>query len=223
MQEQSPSQLHVYVWNDPRENNCNSIVVDGKVPLLIDPGHLHRIEELKGRMRAEGVDPNSIKTVICTHAHPDHFDGTRAFHDSKVKIGVSREEETFIEEVGRPMYLQRGAQMPEYRVDFYLKEGSLVVGKHEFQVFLTPGHSPGGICIYWPRYRILFSGDLVFYNGVGRSDLPGGDPKRLKDSIEKMSNLPISLLVPGHGPPVQGEDQVRANFDYVKKAFLSFL
>lgn len=213
-------QLHVFLWEDGRENNCNTIFIDGQVPLLIDPGHLRRVNVLFEKMARKGLDPRRIKAVICTHGHPDHFEGTLAFRDVSTKIGISHPEERYIEEVGRPMYLQMGVTMPEFRVDFYLEDGELVVGRHEFQVIMTPGHSPGSISLYWPRHKVLIPGDVVFMQGIGRSDMPGGDVEKLKESIERLSRLQVELLIPGHGPVVQGAVNVGSNFDFVKKAFL---
>jgi hydroxyacylglutathione hydrolase len=119
------------------------------------------------------------------------------------------------------MYLQQGTTMPEYRVDFYLKEGDLQLGKHEFQVLETPGHSPGSLCLYWPRHRVLISGDVVFMQSVGRVDLPGGDAPTLKKSIERLGELPVELLIPGHGSAIPGSQRVRSNFEFVKGAYLS--
>ena len=213
-------QLYVYLWADQRENNCNSVFIDGKVPLLIDPGHQHRLDDLFSRMRADGVDPGRIKVVVCTHAHPDHFEGAAAFKDSSVKIAISQQEERFIEDIGRPMFEQQGATMPDYRVDFYLKDGELVLGKLELQVLLTPGHSPGSISIYWPRHKVLVPGDVVFSQGVGRVDLPGGDAKTLRTSVDRLSKLPVELVIPGHGPAIQGAERVRRNFEIIKRSFL---
>ena len=215
--------LYIYLWNDQRENNCNSIFIDGKVPLLIDPGHLHRVDHLTSRMRADGLDPERIRVIINTHCHPDHFEGNRAFENSRVKIACSQEEEKFLEEVGRPMYLQQGVQMPEYRIDFHLGEGTLNLGKHEFEILLTPGHSPGSLCIYWPRHKILFTGDLIFLQGVGRTDIPGGDQEALKDSLEKVSHLSPELVIPGHGPAIRGGEDIRANLESVRKLFLGVM
>lgn len=213
--------LYIYLWDDPRENNCNTIFIDGKTPVLIDPGHAHRVNDLFDRMRQDKVDPERIRVVICTHAHPDHFSGAASSRSSHVKIAISQQEEKFVEEIGRPMYAQQGLQIPDYRVDFYLKEGDLVLGKHELQVFLTPGHSPGGICVFWPRYKVLFSGDTVFAQGVGRVDLPGGDEKALKKSVERLSQLPAEIVVPGHGPAIQGAARVRSNFEMIKRVFMN--
>ena len=212
--------LYVYLWADPRENNCNTVFIDGKVPVLIDPGHRHRVNDLLNRLRGDGVDPARIRLIICTHGHPDHFEGADTFRDQPVKVALSRQEEAYIEEVGRPTYSQQGLAMPDYHVDFHLNEGDLILGKHEFQILLTPGHSPGSLSIYWPRHKVLVTGDVVFAQGVGRVDLPGGDSKALRQSVERLEKLPVELLIPGHGPALQGEDRVRQNFEYIKTAFL---
>jgi glyoxylase-like metal-dependent hydrolase (beta-lactamase superfamily II) len=215
--------LYLYLWADQRENNCNSIVIDGKVPTLIDPGHAHHVPGLFDRMREDGFDPESLRLVICTHAHPDHVEGATSFASNRVRIAMSRKSEHFIEEVGRPMYAQQGMTVPEYRVDLYLKEGDLTLGKHEFQVLETPGHSPGSICLYWTRYRVLICGDVVFMQGVGRADLPGGDGPTLRQTIERLSTIPVELLIPGHGPAIQGSERVRENFDLVKRMYFGAL
>lgn len=206
--------LYVYLWSHESENNCNSVFIDGKTPVLIDPGHLHRVPSLFDRMRSDGLEPGKVQVVICTHGHPDHFEGTLAFRDeSKVKIAMSPLDEKLIEEIGTPMYAKQGLRMPDYRVDFYLKEGDLTLGKHEFKVFDAPGHSPGSLCIYWPRHKLLIAGDVIFMGGVGRVDLPGGDKALLKKSLERLTSLAVELLIPGHGPAVQGSEQVKRNFE----------
>lgn len=217
------NKLRVYLWDDPRANNCNTIVIDGQVPLLIDPGHSFYLERLFARMKADGLEPEKIKCVMATHAHPDHVEGVKAFEKPSVRIGMPKEEESFIDEIGRPMFQQHGLDAPDFRVDFYVGEGALTIGKHEFETFLAPGHSPASLCIYWPRHRVLIAGDVIFAQGVGRSDFPGGDSKKLKESVERLSRLPVDLLIPGHGPMIQGADRVRANFDYVKRAYFPLL
>ncbi len=212
--------LYVYFWRNPQENNCNSVFIDGKVPALIDPGHSHRVSNLMDRMRQDGLDPKKIQVIICTHSHPDHFTGTMALRDMSVKVAISKEEEKFIEDIGKPAYRKQGLQTPDYKVDFYLKEGQLLLGKHEFEILLTPGHTPGSLTIYWPRYKLLIPGDVVFAKGVGRVDLPGGDEKALKNSVALLSGLPVELIIPGHGTAVQGEKNVKMNFEFIKKAFL---
>lgn len=215
--------LYLYLWSEPRENNCNSVFIDGKVPTLIDPGHLHRVPDLFRRMQEDGIDPRRIEVVLCTHFHPDHFEGTAAFKDARVKIALARQDEQLLDDEGRRMFARPGVPMPDFRVDFYVREGDLVLGKTELQVLHTPGHSPGSVSLYWPRYKILIPGDVVFLQGVGRTDLPGGNAKTLKASVERLSTLPVDLLIPGHGQAIQGADKVRANFSYLKKLAMTML
>ena len=80
------------------------------------------------------------------------------------------------------------------------------------KVFHTPGHSPGSVSLYWPDKKVLFTGDLIFKDGVGRTDLPGGDSSLLKESIKRLKGLEIEWLLPGHGDMVSGAKEVRANF-----------
>lgn len=209
--------LYIYLWSDQRENNCNSVFIDGKVPMLVDPGHLHHVPDLLSRMRDDGLDTGRIRMVLCTHFHPDHFEGTTAFLNSGVKIALAKQDERLLQEEGRAMFARPGVPLPDFRVDLYVKEGDLMLGKHELQLFHTPGHSPGSISLYWPRHKLLIPGDVLFDRGVGRADLPGGDSKALKASVERLSSLPVELLIPGHGPALQGVDRARSNFNYLKK------
>jgi glyoxylase-like metal-dependent hydrolase (beta-lactamase superfamily II) len=100
--------------------------------------------------------------------------------------------------------------------DFFLKEGELSVDGLELQVFLTPGHSPGSVCLYWPLHKALFTGDLVFKDGLGRTDLPGGDGTKIKESIRRMSQLDVELLLSGHGDIIVGAQEVKSNFEGIE-------
>ena len=95
------------------------------------------------------------------------------------------------------------------------KEDTLAV-----KVFLTPGHSPGSICLYLENDKILISGDVVFAGSVGRTDFPGGSSSLLRKSIDELSKLDVEYLVPGHstemGSVIAGKDNVRRNFYTVK-------
>jgi glyoxylase-like metal-dependent hydrolase (beta-lactamase superfamily II) len=107
--------------------------------------------------------------------------------------------------------------------DFFLKEGTLSLDGLEMQVFLTPGHSPGSICLYWPMQKALFSGDLVFKDGLGRTDLPGGDGALIKESIKRMSCLEVELLLSGHGEIISGAREVKSNFDHLEEFWFGYV
>ncbi len=208
--------LYIYLWNDPRENNCNTVFINGKVPTLIDPGLTHRLDDLFARMLEDKLDPLQIKLVICTHAHPDHI-GAVVRLQEHAKIAMSQEEEQYIDQLGKEMLDARQLDVSKLKADFYLKEGDLVLGKHELQVIATPGHTPGGISIFWPRYKVLISGDVIFDRAIGRVDLPGGDAGAMGETIQKLSELPVELIIPGHGGAIQTAVRVKANFEDAKR------
>ena len=117
-----------------------------------------------------------------------------------------------------------------FEPDFYLREGELNLGKESkltLQILHTPGHSPGSISLYWPDNRVLITGDVLFYGGVGRTDLPGGDGKLLKRSIERLSELDIEYVLPGHstqfGAILKGISNVKQNFASIRLNYFPLL
>jgi len=97
------------------------------------------------------------------------------------------------------------------------------LGQERFQIYQTPGHSPGSLTIHWPERKVLFTGDLVFYGGIGRTDFLEGNSKLIKESIERMSHLDTELLLPGHGEVVTGKEMVLRNFEYIRQSFYAYL
>jgi len=97
-----------------------------------------------------------------------------------------------------------GIEMDSIKPDFFLKEGNLTLDGLELSIFHTPGHSPGSATLYWPAQKALFTGDLIFKEGLGRTDLPGGDSATLKESIKRMADLEVELLLSGHGDIIAG-------------------
>jgi glyoxylase-like metal-dependent hydrolase (beta-lactamase superfamily II) len=93
----------------------------------------------------------------------------------------------------------------------------------KFQVIHAPGHSPGSICIYWPQEKTLITGDVLFYQGIGRTDLPGGNGQTLKESIKSLSRLDVEHLLPGHGEVVSGRELVKRNFSEVERVWFQYI
>jgi len=87
-------------------------------------------------------------------------------------------------------------------VDQHIDEEDIIkLGEYEFTVIYTPGHSPGGVCLYCETEKLLFSGDTLFNQGTGRVDNPFSDPEDLQKSLQKLWKLPEDTRVlPGHGP-----------------------
>jgi hydroxyacylglutathione hydrolase len=210
----------VYPWVSSTENNTNTIFVDGEVPLLIDPGHAHLFNHVFEGMARDGVTPGKVRLVIGTHAHPDHIEAMEQF-DGNVLRGIGKAEYEYLQGEGNEMFLMTGCQMPRKPFTLLLSDGSLILGKKELQVLLTPGHSPGGICLYWEEKKVLLSGDTVFYMGVGRTDLAGGDMGMLAQSVERLSRLDIEYLIPGHGEMLKGEKAIQKNFEVIMREFFA--
>ena len=210
--------LYVYPWTSYQENNCNTIFIDGKVPTLIDPGHMHLFNHVAEGMAKDGNAVDRVKCILCTHGHPDHIEAMAGF-DKEVLKGIGKEEYEYLHNGGKELFLAMGCRMPEAPFKLFLKEGSMALGDKILRIIPTPGHSPGSICLYWEDKKALISGDTVFYMGVGRTDLQGGDVDALADSVERLSKLKIEYLIPGHGEMLKGEKAVQNNFRTILEEF----
>jgi len=227
--------FYCYVWQG-RGNNCNSVlwpsVLRGEHPhVLIDPGHIRDelgetcFDSLAQAMENDDFKMEDVGLVIATHSHPDHIEAVELVAEkSGALFALSREEDEFYRTMGISFFQMFGVKPPQVTPSFFLKEGDLSLGAKEdklgVKVILTPGHSPGSVCLYLENDKILISGDVVFAGSVGRTDFPGGSPSLLRKSIDELSKLDVEYLVPGHstemGSVVAGEDQVRRNFYTVK-------
>jgi len=215
--------LYAYLWQNPYENNCNTYVIKGDKTVLIDPGHSRHVERLFHQMEEDGISSEKVDVILITHSHPDHFEGLEAFLDKPVKITMSREEERYLLESGKLLFEMMRQPLPKFRIDFYLREGELHLGKEIFNIYSTPGHSPGSLSIYWPERKVLFTGDVIFYGGIGRTDFLEGNSKLLMESIERLSRLDTEILLPGHGEMIMGRDLVLQNFEFIRQNFYAYL
>ena len=215
--------LFYYPWENPNENNCNSYIIGGDVTVLVDAGHLKHLGRLFASMEKDGLTPQDLDLILSTHCHPDHFEALSQFVESKVLMAMHREEERYLKDHGETIYQMMGITSPRFRADFYLKEGTLNLGKIGLQVYHTPGHSPGSLCFYWPKKKVLISGDVIFYGGVGRTDFPGGDANQLKHSIQRLSQLDIEVFLPGHGEIIMGKQSVLRNFNFIRESYFPIL
>ncbi len=207
--------LHAFMWRDVTRNNCNTYFIEGSTRILIDPGLKGLFSHVKKGFEKLNVSPEDIDLVIATHGHPDHLEAVQLFGQPTM-FAINRKEYRFFEKtVGKYFKLPDPA--------FFLQEGELAIGDNRFQVISTPGHSPGSISLYWIDRKVLFSGDVIFSRGVGRTDLPGGKGGLLKESIKRLATLDIEYLMPGHGVIVSGKEAVQANFQMIEETWFSYL
>lgn len=215
--------LYVYPWTNISINNCNTYLIGGETSILIDTGLDFCLKGVLDDIKRDGIDPEKIEQIISTHSHPDHFDGIKHFMQKDTLMALHPEEDKFLKEEGLGFYNMFGFELPEYRVDFFLQEGEFKVKNNTFEIYHTPGHSPGSISIYWPEKKALIAGDVIFQAGVGRTDFPGGNGNLLKQSIERLSKLDVEYLLPGHGEIVKGSTRVKRNFEYVADVYYNLI
>lgn len=209
--------LHMFLWNDPTQNNCNTYLLLGEKKILIDPGHFHLFSHVITQVELMGIDPYGVDLVLVSHFHPDHMEGVKRFKEGTF-TAIYYEEYYFLKDV-----LQQTGMPLERDFQILLKEGDLIAGDISLQIIHTPGHSPGHMCIYWPKYRALFSGDLLFQGGFGRTDIIGGDSKAIKESLERLEGLEVEILLPGHGLPLVGKQECKRNLKWVKETLAMYL
>ena len=195
-------QIRKFEFN-PFQENTYVLSDDTKACVVIDPGCCDKPEqdELVDYIESNGL---SVKLLLNTHCHIDHVLGNwfvkERFH---VPFLIHRIEEIVLkaQKVLAPNYGFH--QYQEAAPDDYLEEGKPVrFGQEELDVIFVPGHAPGHVAFYHSASKTLVGGDVLFYNSVGRIDLPGGNYLTLMESIQKkLFKLPDDTVVyPGHGP-----------------------
>lgn len=189
--------------------NSNTIILGGSDKILIDPGLKSNWPELKRHIMEDGINLTDIKLVIFTHCHPDHMDaGSILSNELGVELAMHEHGIDFLGNDGR--YIFQWMNLPQPNGDYHpLKEGQFDFGEEKYNLYHTPGHSPGSLSIHWPDKNLLVVGDLYFKDAPGATHLPGGNRKELEKSIRRLQNIAdVQVALPGHGPIITNRDNV---------------
>lgn len=177
------------------EVNCSLLENEGKA-LIVDPGQ--EADRIIDALENKGWEPEAI---LLTHGHFDHINGIPGLLERFPDLPVYVSEED-AKVMSHPM----NSLPPEYSpVSVPAKNLKTDLRNFSFLTFHfsfipTPGHTPGGVCYFFPQEKLLLSGDTLFAGSIGRTDLPGGDMATLMRSLDSLRSLPEdTVVIPGHG------------------------
>ena len=175
--------------------------------IVIDPGA--EADSILPLIAGEKLLPLA---VALTHGHADHV-GAAAALLARFRIPLwihGEDEEEMRSETGQSLADMFGVELPPPAGRLLAEGDTLDVGERELKVFHSPGHSPGSILLYGEG--LLFTGDTLFKEDVGRTDLPGGDEGKLRSSLERIKGFPPgTIILPGHGEASILENELTHN------------
>ncbi|MCX6232521.1 MAG: MBL fold metallo-hydrolase [Bacteroidetes bacterium] len=187
-----------------------------KACVIIDPANYDGFEDkaLKDFIEKENLN---VKAQLYTHCHIDHVLGS-AFVGKTYNVGMSIHEASrgFLEKASSQANVYGFNLKETAKVDHIIKEGdNIIFGNSEMEVVYTPGHADGSVCFINHAQKFVITGDVLFYESIGRSDLPTGNLDLLFESItKKLFTLDDNYTVyPGHGPETSiGHEKVNNPF-----------
>ena len=189
--------------------NCYLVInEENKSGVVIDPGGDG--DMILDKIRQKGLN---IEAIFLTHGHSDHIMAVDEIRTATgAKVYISQEDAGMLIKASSNLSLYMGASREFKAADEFFEDGeTLTVAGLNFKVIATPGHTRGGVCLICED--IVFCGDTVFSESIGRTDLPGGSYSQILQSIKnKILVLPDEMkLLPGHGPATTNGWERRRN------------
>lgn len=181
----------------PIYSNCYILYDEDGHAVVIDPGGIP--EEICASIQEKGL---KVEAILNTHGHIDHIGGNPELRrKTGAPISVHAKDVEMLSSRILCGAEWANIDFEEHHHDNELREGTTCrTGHFSFEIIHTPGHSPGSVCLIMPEEKIVFSGDLVFRDSIGRYDLPGGNMAVLMKSLREFLKLPDDYTVyPGHG------------------------
>jgi glyoxylase-like metal-dependent hydrolase (beta-lactamase superfamily II) len=192
----------------------NAIVLKGPTKLVVvDPGTLKRLPDLKAQMIDDGLNPADIESVVLTHSHPDHIESAPELAAKYgARLYISRIEREFLLETAEIFFTSYVRPGPDVVFDL-CDEGPLIASGVELRLISSPGHTPGSLSVYVPQARLLMTGDLFFPGTIGAIDLPGGCPGDMYKSVARLRDLGgVAKVLCGHGPAIIDRYMIIQNY-----------
>jgi len=215
---------NLYLYPEHGMMDANVYVLKGDPGVIFDTGYTGWVVSRIADMKKDGIDPESIGIILNTHQHIDHASGNEAFkqfsHAKFYQHPLQKEHYQLVVVEGTRML---GDEPIEFTADAMIENNKIIAGGVEIECIPSPGHTPDSICYYLRQAKVLICGDVLFEMNTGRVDLPGGGADELKMSINRLSQIDIELLLPGHMGAVSGAANVKRNFDYIKQNIFPWL
>lgn len=175
------------VWKINANSNLYLVLLD--IPIVIDTGDFYYRDKVKNEL-TKIISIEKIEKVIFTHLHADHIGNFDLFDEAEFYASKQEIQDFKANPVNAVLFEEIAK-----RFDVELKPVKDFCG---LKIIPVPGHTRGSIAIWYEEKEIMFSGDTMFRNGIGRIDLPTSVPEEMENSIKRLMSYKFKILAPGH-------------------------